>query len=60
MIRRRGPGYELLRYGRVLGPDALHPDDRDSSEVYYLTGNGSRRGWINLSDEAIHAGWRKG
>ncbi|RDS78718.1 hypothetical protein DWU98_21475, partial [Dyella monticola] len=61
MIRRRGPGYELPRYSHVLGPDALHPDDRDSSgrhthfrEVYYLTENGSRRGWINLYDEAIH------
>ncbi len=55
-------GYELLRFGRVLGPDALHPKDRDSSgrhthfrEVYYTTTSGSQdRAWINLYDEAIH------
>ena len=55
-------GYDLLRFGRVLGPDALHPQDRDSSgrhthfrEVYAFTENGSlSRGWINLYDDAIH------
>ena len=57
-----GAGYDLMRFGRVLGPDALHPKDRDSSgrhthfrEVYYTTTSGSQdRAWINLYDEVIH------
>jgi hydroxyethylthiazole kinase len=42
--------YELLRFGRVIGPDALHPDDVPHwRKVIYPGG----MGWVNLNAENV-------
>jgi predicted chitinase len=43
--------YELLRFGRIIGPDALAPADVPHwREVHYPGG----RGWVNLNGANVH------
>ena len=41
-----GAGYELLRFGRVLGPDALNPAD---APHWRRVGYAGGTGWVNLN-----------
>lgn len=43
--------YELLRYGRVVGPDALTPNDVPHWRQVRHNGG---QGWINLNDTGLH------
>jgi predicted chitinase len=44
-------GYELLRFGRVLGPDALSPADAAHWRRISYPGHGE--GWVDLRPDAI-------
>jgi predicted chitinase len=44
--------YELLRFGRVIGPDALNPADVPHWRQVVLPGN--TRGWVNLNAQGVH------
>ena len=44
-------GFDLLRFGRIIGPDALQPADAAHwRQVVYANG---KEGWINLRPDAI-------
>lgn len=44
--------YELLRFGRVIGPDALNPADVPHWRQVVLPGH--TRGWVNLHAQGVH------
>lgn len=44
--------YELLRFGRVIGPDALNPVDVPHWRQVVLPGH--TRGWVNLHAQGVH------
>lgn len=49
-------GYELLRFGRVLGPDTLQPTDAAHWREIALPardGEAARSGWINLNAPTV-------
>jgi predicted chitinase len=55
-------GYELLRFGRILGPDDLHTNDTDTGgfhsnfrKISYVNADGQRgEGWVNLYATDVH------
>lgn len=54
--QRPSAGYELLRFGRVLGPDALQPMDAAHWRQIALpacAGESSGRGWVNLNATTV-------
>ncbi|MEE1948729.1 M23 family metallopeptidase [Pseudomonas alcaligenes] len=54
--RSPSAGYELLRFGRVLGPDALQPTDAAHWRQIALPtpeGAAARRGWVNLNAPTV-------
>lgn len=49
-------GYELLRFGRVLGPDNLQPTNAAHWRQIKFpgkTGEESRTGWVNLNSDSV-------
>jgi hydroxyethylthiazole kinase len=49
-------GYELLRFGRVLGPDALQPlDAAHWRQIKFpgKVGEQSKAGWVNLNADSV-------
>ena len=49
-------GYELLRFGRVLGPDPLRPTDAAHWRQIALptrAGEPTRTGWVNLNSSTV-------
>lgn len=44
--------YELLRFGRVIGPDALNPADVPHWRQVLLPGG--TQGWVNLNAPGVH------
>lgn len=53
---RPSAGYELLRFGRVLGPDALQPADAAHWRQIALparSGGLPRTGWVNLNATTV-------
>jgi predicted chitinase len=54
--RSPSAGYELLRFGRILGPDALQPTDAAHWRQIALPtpeGAEARRGWVNLNAPTV-------
>lgn len=54
--QRPSAGYELLRFGRVLGPDALQPADAANWRQIALpaqAGASPRAGWVNLNAATV-------
>lgn len=54
--RSPSAGYELLRFGRILGPDALLPTDAAHWRQIALPtpeGAEARRGWVNLNAPTV-------
>ena len=44
--------YELIRFGRIIGPDALTPADVPNwRKIRY---SGTEEGWVNLNASGIH------